>query len=188
MHQIVGAAFAPNLLLQCCSTDQERRTLQRLGIALGIQEWIKDFETQVQQYEMEYVATAEEEQKRRQGNSEDADTAADDEDSSMRTKADKNYQQDEEPELQDTVASDSHSKDDPLEDIADDDGNGGLRLEDARDMAEECRVSDANHPISSVPPQIERKQDTTLESFQVLESSVDPEGRAILYSFHELVV
>jgi hypothetical protein len=47
LQHIVGGAFAANLLLRYCTSDGEKTVLQKLGISLGITEWVQDFEKRV---------------------------------------------------------------------------------------------------------------------------------------------
>lgn len=47
MKKLVGSTEAPSLLLSSCSTQSRRSRLHQLGFALGISQWIEDFQDRV---------------------------------------------------------------------------------------------------------------------------------------------
>ena len=47
MKKLVGSTEAPSLLLSRCSTQSQRSRLHQLGFALGISQWIEDFQDRV---------------------------------------------------------------------------------------------------------------------------------------------
>jgi len=44
LKKLVGSTEAPYLLLSSCSTQSQRSRLHQLGFALGISQWIEDFQ------------------------------------------------------------------------------------------------------------------------------------------------
>lgn len=51
MKKLVGSTEAPSLLLSNCSTQSQRSRLHHLGFALGISQWIEDFQNRVSRRE-----------------------------------------------------------------------------------------------------------------------------------------
>ncbi|XP_078347983.1 uncharacterized protein LOC144633073 isoform X2 [Oculina patagonica] len=47
LKKLVGSSEAPSLLLSSCSTQSQRSHLHQLGFALGISQWIEDFQNRV---------------------------------------------------------------------------------------------------------------------------------------------
>ena len=194
MHQIVGAAFAPKLLLQCCSNDHERTALQRLGIALGIQELVKNFDTQIQQHES--VSKAGHEQKQvGQDRAEDVTNAEVDEPSIQKepeqTATDRSNSASECPEP--SPQSDSKpgqfentpSSTIQIESSAD---GEGPTADDTHGTQEEGTVPSTESPVTPFLHQTQKKEDTTSEPGEA-ESSVDPaEGKVHRFSLQSCLI
>lgn len=51
LKKLVGSTEAPSLLLSSCSTQSRRSRLHQLGFALGISQWIEDFQNRVSRRE-----------------------------------------------------------------------------------------------------------------------------------------
>ena len=47
LKKLVGSTEAPSLQLSSCSTQSQRSRLHQLGFALGISQWIEDFQNRV---------------------------------------------------------------------------------------------------------------------------------------------
>ena len=47
LKKLVGSTEAPSLLLSSCSTQFQRSRLHQLGFALGVSQWIEDFQSRV---------------------------------------------------------------------------------------------------------------------------------------------
>lgn len=51
LKKLVGSTEAPSLLLSSCSAQSRRSRLHQLGFALGISQWIEDFQNRVSRRE-----------------------------------------------------------------------------------------------------------------------------------------
>ena len=47
LKKLVGSTEAASLLLSSCSTQSQRNRLHQLGFALGVNQWIEDFQNRV---------------------------------------------------------------------------------------------------------------------------------------------
>lgn len=182
VHQIVGAAFAPKLLLQCCSNDHERIALQRLGIALGIQELIKDFDAQTQRQES--VMKVEQEQKQiEEDRSKDVPNDTEVNEPSLQKELEltetvpinEELQQDlahVSPEASPCVKSDDKLGDTPLSTVEtsiDGTGEEPATVEDTQ-VKDEDTVPGTEGPVPPCPHQIQNKEGES----EGAESSVNP--------------